>query len=226
MFPRVRSSGGWCSPAEYFTGFGLGSDFLMYLRRSFWPGFSLFWFLSLESNLLISTGFSKTRTSPWFLPVSSSPIASSHGRASSSCWTRGLHVPERSLPELVRVGHDLSSRARLVVLWWFWGLLANFCCRWGHQWWRVFYMLRRQWRRFPTPIPFLASVLGCFRCFFLSLHSLPMWHLNITWLFLGLGARFALFYLLIVLKCKEWLNVVPLMVLYCFGFCSSQIYLA
>jgi hypothetical protein len=100
--------------------------------RSFWPGFSLFWFLSLELDLLTSAGFSKTCASP--PPASSGPAASSHGHASSPCLARGLHAPGRSLPRLTHVGHGLSSRARLGVFRWIRGLLAYFCCR-GGLWW-------------------------------------------------------------------------------------------
>jgi hypothetical protein len=76
--------------------------------------------------MLTSASFSKTRTSPRWSPASSSPTASSHDRASSSRSTRGLHAPGRSLSGSVCVGHGLSSKVQLVVLWWFQGLPANF----------------------------------------------------------------------------------------------------
>jgi hypothetical protein len=44
-------------------GFGLGSDFLVCFLAEFLTGFSLFGFLFVESDLLISAGFLKTRLS-------------------------------------------------------------------------------------------------------------------------------------------------------------------
>jgi hypothetical protein len=51
----------------------------------FLTGFSLFGFLSVESDLLILVGFLKTRASPRWSPIFSGPAASSHGCACSSC---------------------------------------------------------------------------------------------------------------------------------------------
>jgi hypothetical protein len=59
----------------------------------------------------------------------------------------------------------------------------------------------------PLPVmafPDAGSVFGLFFCcFFFSFHSLPLLCLNVTGLFVGLDARFIIFYLLIVLECKE-----------------------
>jgi hypothetical protein len=233
LFPWVRSSSGWCSPAEDFTGFGLGNNFLV----CFYGGVSNLvflcfgFFLSLESDLLILVGFSKTRASPRWSPASFDPAASSHGRVSSSSSARGLQAPGRSIFGPARVGHGLSSRAQLVVFRWIRGLPVDFCCRGGLRWQRVFYTCRCRRRRHPTPIPVLASVKGFFFFFFffffflsfLSFHSLPPWCLNVTGSFIGLGARSAIFYLLIVLKYKEWLSVVPVMVNYVLLWFAVQV---
>jgi hypothetical protein len=79
-----------------------------------WFCFVLFGFLSLESDLLTSTGSSKTHASPRWSPDSSGPAASNHSHTGSSRSARGLHVLERwSLPESARVGHGLSFSVRL-----------------------------------------------------------------------------------------------------------------
>jgi hypothetical protein len=163
MFPGKRLHGIW-----------VGERFFGVSGRVFWPDFSLFWFLSLELDLLTSTGFSKKRASPRWPSVSSDPAASNRSRAGSSRSAHSLHVPGRSLPKPTRVGHGLSSRARMVVLRWFRGLPVDFYCRGDHRWRRVFYMCRRRQQRFPMLVPFFASVLGCFCCLFLSFRSLPL----------------------------------------------------
>jgi hypothetical protein len=90
--------------------------------------FSLFEFHSLVSDLLSSAASSKTSASPQWSPASSSPAASSHGRVGPSRSARGLHAPRKSLPGPARVGHCLSSKARLGVLRWIRGLLVDLCC--------------------------------------------------------------------------------------------------
>jgi hypothetical protein len=98
--------------------------------------FFLFGFLSLESNLLTSTDFSKTRVSPWWSPTSSGPVVSSHDRAGFSPSAHGLHAPGSSFLGPARVVHDLSSRERLGVFRWIQGLPEDFCCG-GGLWWHM-----------------------------------------------------------------------------------------
>jgi hypothetical protein len=81
----------------------------------------------------------------------------------------------------------------------------------------MFYTRCRRWWRFLTPVPFWLLFLGCF-VFIFSVHNLHLWCSNITGLFIGIGARSAIFYLLIVLKCKEWFNAVHVMFVFCLGY--------
>jgi hypothetical protein len=67
------------------------------------------------SDLLTSVGSSKTRASPQWSPASFNLVASSHDSVSPSHSARGLHAPGKSLPGPARVGHSLSSKARLGV---------------------------------------------------------------------------------------------------------------
>jgi hypothetical protein len=69
---------------------------------------------------------------------------------------------------------------------------------------------------FPDASSILTYVFGlfCF-CFFLFTVCL-------TGLFVGICARSTLFYLLIVLKYKEWLNVVHVMFVFCSGCCFKS----
>jgi hypothetical protein len=108
-------------------GFGLGSDFLVcFFGRVSDLIFIYLGFLSLVSNLFTSTDSSKTRASPQWLPASSGPAASSHGRVGPSRSARGLHATRKSLPGLARVSHGLSSKVRLGVFQWIRGLLVDF----------------------------------------------------------------------------------------------------
>jgi hypothetical protein len=43
LFSQVRSGSGWCSPAKDFTGFGLGSDFLVCFPAKFLTWFFFVW---------------------------------------------------------------------------------------------------------------------------------------------------------------------------------------
>jgi hypothetical protein len=70
---------------------------------------------SLESDLLTSAGFIKTRTSPRWSSAFSDTAAPSLGRVARFCSARGQHAPGRSLPVPAREGYDMISRVRLVV---------------------------------------------------------------------------------------------------------------
>lgn len=104
MFPGLR-----------LHGILVGEWFFDVSGGVFWPGCSLFWLLSLESDLLTLAGFSKTRASPRLSMVSSGPAASSRGRVGSLRSACGPHGPRRSHSRPACEGHNLSSRAHLVV---------------------------------------------------------------------------------------------------------------
>jgi hypothetical protein len=132
MFPGRRFQGIWVG--ERLSGmFSSGVSDLVFLYFGFflWSHFS--WFFQ-DTRL-------STEDAGFFL------AAYNHGRANSSCSARGLHAPGRSLPGPARVGHGLSSRARLGIFRWIQGFPADFCCRGGCR-----------WRRHPMPVPALASV--------------------------------------------------------------------
>jgi hypothetical protein len=152
MFLGRRLQGIWVgehfssvSPVEFLTWFFFVLVFFFVVRSAHFGWF----FQDTRLSTEVTGFFQSSSLQPW------------------PCWFFMLDAwPRRSLPRPALVGHGLSSKTRLVVLRWFWGLSADFCCRGGHQWWHVFYTLRQRRRRFLMPVPFLASVLGCFSCFF------------------------------------------------------------
>jgi hypothetical protein len=130
-------------------------------------------------------GFLKARTFPQGSPASSGPAASSHGRADS--------------PRSARVGHGLSSRVWWVVSWWFGGLPAIFCCKGGPRRgaWPAHAITGRVVSQLRSRFGFLLRV---FCCFLFSFHSQSVCCINVTRLFVGLGARSVL---LLFVVCVE-----------------------
>jgi hypothetical protein len=113
-------------PCQKTSQVWVGEQLFWCLQRSFLTWFYLFWVFSLESDMLTLAYFFKARASPRGSPASSSPAASSHGRADSPRLEHGLHAPRRSLLGPACVGHVLSPRVRRVAFWWFWGLSVVF----------------------------------------------------------------------------------------------------
>jgi hypothetical protein len=148
MFLGRRLHGIWVgeqfssvSPMEILTWFVFVLVFFFVVRSAYFG-----WFFQATRLSTEVTGFFQSGSlQPW------------------PCWFFMLDAwPRRSLPRSALVGHGLSSRTRLVVLRWFWGLSAVVA--------RVLHAPST-----ATTLPDASPFFGfCFGLFFLFFHSLPL----------------------------------------------------